>query len=111
MKYPIKKVKMNSKSEIIRLTGIKSFLSFMQRVHDISLCCCIGAIECVGRLCYIGELREERRAGACHCSGRVAGACVVEHVLYAGHPSPASFRRIGGEVIKVDFSQQNIAER
>lgn len=49
----------------------QSLLSFMQCVHDISLFCYIGAIECLGCVCYIGKLRKERRSGSCHCSGRV----------------------------------------
>lgn len=89
----------------------QSLLSFMQCVHDISLCCCIGTSESVVQLHSLWKLCKERRAGACHCSGRVACTCVVEHSGHVDRLSPASFRSICDELIQVDDSFVSLVKR
>lgn len=82
----------------------QSLLSFMRRVHDVSLCCCIGASEGVVQLHSLWKLCKECRLGSCYSPGRVACTCVVKHFAHVDRLSPASFRSICGELIQVDDS-------
>lgn len=58
----------------------QSLLSFMQCVHDVSLCCCIGSIEGIACICYIGKLRKECRLRACY-TGRAEDTGIVERSI------------------------------
>lgn len=89
----------------------QSLLSFMQCVHDISLCCCIGASEGVVQLHSLWKLCKECRLGSCYSPGRVACTCVVEHSGHVDRLSPASFRSICGELIQVDDSFASLVKR
>lgn len=82
----------------------QSLLSFMQCVHDVSLCCCIGASEGVVCRRCLWKLTPERKLWSCYGSRRVAGTGVLKHSVHVDRPGPASFRSICDELIQVDDS-------
>lgn len=89
----------------------QSLLSFIRRVRDVSLCCCIGASEGVVQLHSLWKLCKECRLGSCYSPGRVACTCVGEHSGHVDRLSPASFRSICDELIQVDDSFVSLVKR